>query len=171
MVTSVSKDINYLASLSDSACGAPSSSSTSASGAQLQQISSSLSSSGLHSGGGSQSNPLASSSSRQVLNLKLNLLSMPDRNFMDGFTCHASVQPGMLQVNNLVIVKQQDPSRTNWQPITTSHPQVWMKILQQGPSSAKLRMIPLPAEYNAGGEEDIGGGRDNCGSGGIIVRE
>jgi hypothetical protein len=27
---------------------------------------------------------------------------------------------------------------------------VWMKILQQGPSSAKLNVIPLPSNYESG---------------------
>eukprot|EP00798_Chlamydomonas_sp_ICE-L_P027709 gene27709-7353_t len=47
------------------------------------------------------------------------VLKMPDRNFMDRFTCHAAVQPGMLRV--------------------------WQKILQQGPSNVKLRVVRLPS--------------------------
>ncbi|GAX83351.1 hypothetical protein CEUSTIGMA_g10776.t1 [Chlamydomonas eustigma] len=70
---------------------------------------------------GSASGSSGNGPSRQVLNLS----SMPDRNFMDGFTCHASVQPGILRV--------------------------WMKILQHGPSSAKLRVLALPSWCQSGG--------------------
>ena len=110
MATSVRPDINYLSSLTDSALGAAVSSS-SASSSALRSLPSPIQQAIGPSGGGA---------ARQTLNL----LSMPDRNFMDGFTCHASVQPGMLRV--------------------------WMKILQQGPSSAKFRIIALPPGYDAG---------------------
>lgn len=112
MASTVRPDINYLNSLTDSKLGLAGSPSCTSSAQRtlpspLQQA---FGPSGGSSGG----------MSHQVLNL----LSMPDRNFMDGFTCHASVQPGMLRV--------------------------WMKILQQGPSSAKFRIIALPPGYDAG---------------------
>ncbi|GFH18922.1 uncharacterized protein HaLaN_15798, partial [Haematococcus lacustris] len=47
------------------------------------------------------------------------VLQLPDGNFMDRFTCHTALQPGVFRV--------------------------WLKILQQGPSNVKLRVKALPA--------------------------
>ncbi len=50
---------------------------------------------------------------------------MPDGNFMDRFTVHAALQPGVFRV--------------------------WLRILQQGPSNVKLRVKPLPASMHGEG--------------------
>ncbi|KAL6752158.1 hypothetical protein V8C86DRAFT_618600 [Haematococcus lacustris] len=49
----------------------------------------------------------------------MQVLQLPDGNFMDRFTCHTALQPGVFRV--------------------------WLKILQQGPSNVKLRVKALPA--------------------------